>query len=166
VEIKEMSYLLFLDMDGVIVDLPQCTVDRWSNVSFWENLSKLPWADDLVELCMRLYEVHILTTPAVPECVPGKMQWLHRWYPSLADGAIHTSEKYLLAQSNRVLVDDDPGHTSSFRTHGGEAVRVHNPKRFPFCIAASIESVFYDITRIHDEFVAGEMSLSPERSFE
>jgi 5'(3')-deoxyribonucleotidase len=151
-----MSNLLFLDMDGVIVDLPRWSKDRWTDISFWENLPKLPWADDLVGLCLRLYEVHILTTPAVPECVPGKMRWLDRWYPILSDGAIHTSEKYLLAGAGRVLVDDDPSHTSSFRRFGGAAVRVHNPGRFPFATHVPIESVFLDIARIHDEFVAGE----------
>ena len=134
--------LLFLDMDGVIVDLPEGSSKRWGEVGYWKDLQKLPHADHFVDVCLRYYTVHILSSlGGGPSSATGKMLWLDRHYPELREGAILTKRKYLLAGPDRILVDDDPSNIFAFTHTGGEAVLFPNPVRYTEENTRSVEEV-------------------------
>jgi 5'(3')-deoxyribonucleotidase len=124
--------LLFLDMDGVIVDFSYETSARWGDIGFWETLQKTPWADDLVALATSHYFVHVLSSlGGGSESATGKMRWLNVHFPQLVRGTILTKKKHLLAQGERVLVDDDPENCMLFRLWDGDTIQVPHPRRFP-----------------------------------
>ena len=135
--------LLFLDMDGVIVDLPTGQSRKWGEEDYWMNLSKYPWSDELVALCDTLYEVHILSSlGGGAASATGKMRWIEHHYPQLADGTILTKDKKLLAAKRRILVDDDPDNIRQFCIRRGRGILFPNKERFPGAKTKTVEEVF------------------------
>jgi len=100
---------LFLDMDGVIANLPDGQSQCWNMPEFWATLPKYDHSDELVDYVCSRFDVHILSSNGGgPASTWGKMQWLGMYYPWLVEGAIFTKCKYLLVGPNRILIDDDP----------------------------------------------------------
>ena len=104
--------LVFLDMDGVIVNWDEgvCKLfsnyyewkpehksicdalnitksQLWSKVrstkGFWENLQPYPWLDELLDV-LNDYEVHICTSPGIcdAETFHGKATWINKYLGS------------------------------------------------------------------------------------
>jgi 5'(3')-deoxyribonucleotidase len=128
-----MKPILFLDMDGVIVQaLPwDVYLSRKGSITFWKGLKKTEWADELVALCCRLFRVVILTSPISSQCLAGKAEWLGQHYPWLVDDAIFTRCKSLLASPGRVLIDDNHSNCQDFEFGGGIAYQAPNPDHDP-----------------------------------
>jgi hypothetical protein len=96
-----------------------------SKDSFWFNLEPLPWYKEVVSAAaMVCREVKILTSPGRSQaaCIYyGKRNWLERY--GLGDYEfIPVKSKYLLARSDRLLIDDDVGQVAAFQRHDGWAV--------------------------------------------
>lgn len=143
--------LLFLDMDGVIVDFSYASGARWGEIGFWESLKKTTWADELVKMCRKWFDVHILSSlGGGPQSATGKMLWLDRYYPSLVEGTILTRKKYLLAAPGRILVDDDPRNIDQWFLSGGYGIRVPNADREAEWgkLEGGIEGVFTCLTNV------------------
>lgn len=153
-----MKHILFLDMDGVLVDLPQTKVKvpigekrEWEDPLFWECLPKTSFADELVRVCSTFYHVQILSTLCTPGSGMGKLLWLRQNYPAIADNVILTTNaKYLLAAPGRVLVDDDPSNCLEFELHGGFAVEVPNPKINLDSRKVTMEMIYNRIRGLHN----------------
>jgi len=128
--------LVFLDMDGVLVDLPQDNKHlpignrlEWDDAIFWGNLPKLPWADQLVDFCFSNFdETYILSRPCGAPSVIGKHSWMEKHYPILKKNVILTRSKHLLAKAGRVLIDDDCDQCARFFEAGGHTVWIPNPR--------------------------------------
>jgi 5'(3')-deoxyribonucleotidase len=91
--------------------------------SFWENLEKYPWADDLLNYCERKGSTFFLTAPSRnPNCSSGKMKWIKKHYPHMTRRTILTAHKYLLAAPERLLIDDTEDKVDSFTQWGGNGL--------------------------------------------
>ena len=93
--------------------------------TFWQNLDKLPWADELVKKLTENFPVTLLTSPGRSvEAPKGKMLWQQQHYPTL-----HTAiarNKYMFASMNKVLIDDDDFQTTNFTKNGGPSIQWTN----------------------------------------
>jgi len=99
--------------------------DFWSNLDskdFWANLTKLPWADALVEFGLSNFEqVRIITHPVeTPACYAGKRASASQHFGDL--DLILCREKWLMASEDRVLVDDKEENVQLWRESSGPAV--------------------------------------------
>ena len=108
--------------------------------SFWNLIDRSVWANAPVsmELELLLHEckklvgyknVHILTTPIMdPECLAGKLEWIHENLPPwLHRRYLMTPRKYLLAQPGALLIDDSDRNVDTFCAAGGDAILVPRP---------------------------------------
>jgi 5'(3')-deoxyribonucleotidase len=101
---------------------------RQASASFWATLPVFPWAQDLVAICLGYGQVRILTAAvASEEAVTGKMRWLDKHFSHLTSRAIFCREKYLLARSSAVLIDDHDEQLDKFQEHGGAAIVFPQP---------------------------------------
>jgi len=101
--------------------------DLWKAVDgckgFWENLDPYPWNDELFKL-LEPYEVHFCTSPSMdPECFSGKVKWLYKHAPKKIKRNISiTTDKWLLAKFNRILIDDKESNCLEWEKNGGKAI--------------------------------------------
>ena len=90
---------------------------------FWEDLEKLPWADELLELVDWCGTYHIVSSPNYhPHCYDGKVKWLKEEFAFEFNNFSIMKDKYLFAGEGRILIDDKPGNIESFRSYGGSAI--------------------------------------------
>jgi len=71
------------------------------------------------------YRIRILTMPVMNAyCILEKIEWLTTYYPwvDLQNDVIMTGDKGVLANENRILVDDTGKHTKSWQENGGIAI--------------------------------------------
>jgi 5'(3')-deoxyribonucleotidase len=116
------------DIEGVFPDkhrerlLEQCD----HTPHFWEELEKLPWADELVDWAHTYAEeVIILTSPSkYTNCASQKVRWLKNHFPEFANERrfLIGKRKYYCAAPDRLLIDDTPQQTSKFVDYGGRAI--------------------------------------------
>lgn len=92
-----------------------------NHADFWANLDPYPWLDQLAAK-VKEYDTIILSHAVNPDCMVGKIQWLRKYLPWLADDAIFTKDKHLLAKANRCLLDDSEVNCSAFIQNGGDAM--------------------------------------------
>lgn len=114
---------------------PQFTVP-----AFWDAIPRgiwatvppsllFPWLVHAAEEIVGRENVCIATSPTKdPECLAGKLEWIHRHMPQWMwrQYAI-TPRKYLLARPDSLLIDDHPGNIDQFEAHGGRGVLVPRP---------------------------------------
>ena len=62
--------------------------------------------------------------PTVSGCLEGKFDWVRQNIPQYTDRIIFTRDKWLLADLDRVLVDDNDDNCRLFREHGGISCKV------------------------------------------
>jgi len=98
---------------------------------WWETLPPYPWTHRLVSACERLGCVYVATSPptGTVSAGTGKMAWLRRHLPEVYSGRrfFIGTDKWLLAGSDRVLVDDDMRKHAAFALAGGRAVLFPRP---------------------------------------
>lgn len=149
-----MNRQIFLDMDGVIVDLhhtvakklnladmtlfnrgelPMSDQDIWSgtDAEWWANL---PWMEDgevIVGLCEEIVgpeNVIICSKPANwPGSAEGKLLWIARHMPSYARRFVLTPNKSWCACSRTLLIDDNANNALEFRQAGGASLICPRP---------------------------------------
>jgi 5'(3')-deoxyribonucleotidase len=100
-------------------------------LNFWSDLKKMPDADAIVTLVVKKFGINniaILTSPSDdPSCIPGKKEWIKRYYPKLYRKIIFGGAKGLLASYNKVLIDDRDKNIDEFRDGGGLSILVPRP---------------------------------------
>jgi 5'(3')-deoxyribonucleotidase len=152
--------VIFLDLDGVLVDFIGAALRLHSREDFfetpsnrglwdieelvagskrkfwapldgpkfWSSLEKLPESDQIVHWCAEKVgeeNVAILTTPSSsPYCIPGKQQWLRKYYPQFSSRTIFTGAKEFLAAPGKFLVDDRDLNVEKFNKAGGTGILV------------------------------------------
>lgn len=140
---------IFLDVDGVLADFagaavracgfPDLVPSHWhfyedmgltaegmwerihADPLFWENLPEYEWYEELVDMCLSIAPVTIVTHPADhPDSWAGKYLWLKEraW---AHDDIVMTSQKHLLAGPGRLLIDDSDSNTDKWHDAGGVA---------------------------------------------
>ena len=106
--------------------------DLWKKISmqgesFWVGLKPYPWAHHLVRELLKIDQVIIATSPSrAASCYAGKRTWLmDHGFGDLA--SMFGSEKHLLSQYGRTLIDDGVHNTEKWEAAGGRAVLVPQP---------------------------------------
>lgn len=95
---------------------------------FWSGMIKpTPWIDDMRQIIAEHEGSYILTQPSGPDivgCVKGKMEWCREQFPTMAMylRVLATPYKYLLANPNSLLIDDNEDNVRLFELNGGKAI--------------------------------------------
>lgn len=94
---------------------------------FWSSLAPYPWFKELVGLVEEFAPMTILTAASLaPSCLEGKVQWMYRHFPKVKGKVFNryaiSVHKHLLAQPQRVLIDDSSANVEAFRSAGGHAI--------------------------------------------
>lgn len=91
---------------------------------FWNQLEEFDWVDQLLNLrSSGLGPPHILSSPSLSHlCISQKVEWLKT--RGLYDPVLShfTGAKHLLANANRVLIDDSPSNCQEWEMAGGYAI--------------------------------------------
>jgi 5'(3')-deoxyribonucleotidase len=92
---------------------------------WWENLEKLPWADDLISLLKKeTKELIFLTSPSKsPICYSGKIKWILKNYPKMSRDVLMGCKKYMVAAPNVLLIDDTEKKVKEFKEYGGHTFK-------------------------------------------
>ena len=144
--------MLYLDMDGVIVDLVQSVKnhyglphheDTWEihswygmkeegfweafeNHDWWANLPAFNgWKEFYDELIRLSGQVMILSKPSTnPQSLSGKVAWLQKHFGGdTFKNFVFTKHKHLLARSwSDILIDDSDANIDEFRLAGGTGI--------------------------------------------
>jgi hypothetical protein len=149
-----MSRQIFLDMDGVIVNL-QCPLQdlhhmdvnlafhrheleltdeqlwRGTDAIWWATL---PWMDDgraILALCedaVGVENVFMCSTPAAwPGSADGKIRWIEEQMPNYKRRFILTPKKSCCANPRTLLIDDYERNTLEFHKEGGATLLCPRP---------------------------------------
>lgn len=84
---------------------------------FWVNMEPFSWTEDLIKVVSDLDEWMILSAPSRnPQCLSGKMRWLHKQFGSKFHDVIFcpAKKKYLLADDFSILIDDSDKNCSDW----------------------------------------------------
>ena len=96
---------------------------------FWYLLQPHPWIHEVIELVERHVgeEWYIVTSPSrhVSSYV-GKLKWVKAWFGAQFDRMIPMTHKHLLADYDRVLIDDSPDNILEFNNAGGIGILFPN----------------------------------------
>jgi len=103
--------------------------DKCSGAEFW---SSMPPYDNIVELYDKLSElapVTVVTHARLedPECVEGKRQWLSDHLSLPSDDMVFASKKWLLADKDTLLIDDNDSNVCRFGGSNGPAILYPRP---------------------------------------
>lgn len=128
---------MYLDMDGVIVNLQEAIKDLGeeerrrifaTDVNFWRTVPKFPWSDRLVTAVLGgPWTTYILTSPGRNKAAAatGKILWLQEHYPHFTDEGrvVITTRKELLSKCGTCLIDDEVEQVNNFY-YGGDGVSI------------------------------------------
>ena len=99
--------------------------------SFWYNLEKYPWTDELISLVESYAkDVYICTTPCRdPDSLKGKLEWIQdKLPPKYASRYIMTGHKQLMSKPDTLLIDDSDANIDKFLRGGkGEVITFPRP---------------------------------------
>lgn len=91
---------------------------------FWANLKPLPWSISLYLWCtLNAKTVCLATTPSHdPDCLHGKLRWMHTHYGPRFDQYTIIWDKSQLANRHTLLIDDSEKNCRAFVEAGGWAI--------------------------------------------
>ncbi len=149
-----MSRQIFLDMDGVIVDL-QCPLKDMHNfdvnlafhrhelqlteeqlwgktdAGWWAGLPWMPDGRGILAVCEDAVgpeNVIICSTPANwPGSADGKLRWIREQMPNYARRFVLTPNKSCCANARTLLIDDYASNCLAFRQAGGASLLCPRP---------------------------------------
>ena len=108
--------------------------DMWRRIDangekFWVDLEDYPWADSLVDTVKRsVDEWYIATSPSRnPLCASGKVRWIQSKFGSTFTDFFLGSNKFVMANSRTVLIDDRESNIEHFREAGGYGILFPQP---------------------------------------
>ena len=139
-----MEKLLFYDMDNTLAEMSrplvgissgrllnyhareiqseQETITKLHQEGFFQNLTIIQNSQAVLRRLVKTgYTVKILSQPMVNNhCIDEKNYWLEKFFPFIPrHERIYTFDKYLLANTGRVLVDDNISHLADWEEYGG-----------------------------------------------
>ena len=101
-----------------------------STADFWESLEPYPWMNALMGLVSSYDEnFYILTAPHNhPNSYSGKCRWISCVLGlDPTQKAIFTHAKHLVADPNRILIDDNPRNIEDWQNSGGYGILFPQP---------------------------------------
>ena len=134
----------------------------FSRKHFWDKIDRRVWSGApvskefglLLSRCKSLVgasDVCILTTPTEdPECLAGKLEWIHEHLPEwMHRQYLMGPQKYLLAGPDSLLIDDSAKNIREFQQHGGQTILMprpwnplHSVKPGPY-VHNTLDKIFY-----------------------
>lgn len=95
--------------------------------SWWANLNKLPWADELLKAANKACkDVIILTSPgcstASANAVVGKIEWSMKAFND--NLLVITDKKYMCSSTGAVLIDDWDKFLVPWEKYGGTSIKI------------------------------------------
>lgn len=99
-------------------------VQELTRTGFFEELTTIRNSQRTIRKLIDLgHEVYVLSQPMaenLSQCIAEKDAWLDKHFPMIdKDKRIFTHHKYLLADKDRILIDDNIGHLGQWIEHGG-----------------------------------------------
>ena len=120
--------------------------------SLWKNLPPYPWYQELIGIVESFSPWTILTSPSLnPECPTGKVQWMNLHLQEGFRNFLIGPQKHLLAQSDRVLIDDSDVKIDQFRHAGGKAILFPQPWNSNHGISDRMDYIRDELNRIQNE---------------
>jgi hypothetical protein len=118
-----------------LLNAPRYTINAfWDAIArdMWATIPRstiFPWVVDVAESLVGRENVCIATSPTKdPDCLAGKLEWIHRNMPDWMWRQYSiTPRKYLLARPDSLLIDDNQENIHKFETHGGHGIVVPRP---------------------------------------
>jgi 5'(3')-deoxyribonucleotidase len=108
--------------------------DMWDRVhalgdSFWADMPTYDWMEQLLDMVSELSdEWYISTSPSNhPSCVSGKLRWLQDAFGERFGNYFLGRNKFVLANSKAILIDDNDDNVNDFREAGGKAILFPQP---------------------------------------
>lgn len=105
--------------------------EMWDAINerdFWASLDAYPWAHDFVSYCERFGAVYFATAPSLHWSSPaGKHLWIEKHFPRFLRRYVIGAPKFLLANTNAVLIDDNEKNCREFRKEGRECFLFPRP---------------------------------------
>lgn len=110
--------------------------DIWQRIeragsAFWSELEPTPWLDAMFELVDEASDdVFVLSSPGhlAASAVPGKVAWCRKYLPRIpVRNLIFTGHKHLMADPDRLLIDDSDDMLDAFALMGGQTWCVPQP---------------------------------------
>jgi len=96
-------------------------IHTWNDGNFWRGLNTYTWSRELVDAATKIGTVRLLTSPSNhPTSYSGKKITRDTYFPEVP--MFLCKEKYLLAASDRLLIDDNDRNVEKFREAGGKAI--------------------------------------------
>lgn len=96
---------------------------------FWAGLPLFPWTLSLFERVKKFGKVRICSNPGRPEfcaaAMAGKLKWCEQHLGLPPRRVVLVHEKYLLANNQRVLVDDSEENLDLWQKAGGIGLWFH-----------------------------------------
>jgi 5'(3')-deoxyribonucleotidase len=101
-------------------------------VDFWANLETTADGLEILNVVERIigrHNVFICSSPCLTKgCTSGKAAWVDRHLPDgYGQRLLLTGRKEVMADKDRILIDDHDKNVDSFRSTGGEAILVPRP---------------------------------------
>ena len=110
----------YLDNTGVITEKEMWDKITEAGSEFWSEMELYPWSHKLIDEMEKLGTVYFLTSPG--SCVPapsGKMAWIKEHFgDEYVKKLIICKDKFRLATSNSVLIDDTDKKIEAFKEKG------------------------------------------------
>lgn len=96
--------------------------------NWWKELKPTPWKDEVITIAQEFPKWSIATSPSMdPYCLSGKLAWMYQHIQQGFRDYFITPKKEMLAQEDRVLIDDRDKNVLEFRAWGGEAILFPQP---------------------------------------
>ena len=90
---------------------------------YWSTLTPYPWLHELIQVIQEFSSFTILSSPStLPQCLSGKVQWLHAQFGGEFRDFLIGPQKHLCAKPEMVLIDDSDDNVNLFRKHGGQSI--------------------------------------------
>lgn len=98
-------------------------------IDWWSHLDPLPHIVPLIDLVSEFSApISILTSPGVCEyAATGKFRWIKQHLPQYQERLYLCRDKYLMANEDRLLIDDNDDNCRRFREEGGQAILFPQP---------------------------------------
>jgi len=101
------------DFWGVINQVPD----------FWFRIEPYPWLHELIDLTQSIGDYTISTSPSFdPDCAAQKIRWLQKHIDTKFHNYMIGHQKYLMANKNTVLIDDNENNVEQFQLAGGHKI--------------------------------------------